>query len=91
MLISDSDERVRISLAGALGKLGDERGLEPLRTLMADSAEDVRFFAAVALARFGCEDAGSALVEFLNHPDSLFAEGAVEALAKLAADQVVTE
>ena len=91
MLISDSDERVRISLAEALGNLGAERGVEPLRTLMADSDEGVRFFAAVAVARFGCEDAGSALVEFLNHPDNLFAEGAVEALAELVADQVVKE
>jgi HEAT repeat protein len=48
-LLHDTDSNVRGAVATALGQLGDQQALEPLRTCLGDDERDVRFSASDAL------------------------------------------
>ena len=47
--LADSDEQVRISVAAALGYLGDKRAIQPLRDLLKASSGKTREIAQYAL------------------------------------------
>ncbi len=49
--LKDSDPKVRVQAAWALGKIGDARAVEPLSAALKDSHEDVREEAAEALEK----------------------------------------
>ena len=54
--LGDPAERVRAEAANALGRLGDERAVEPLLLLAEQDTRLVRMFAMQALSRFGDGD-----------------------------------
>lgn len=68
-LRSDADPRVRANLASALGEL-DPVPVDALRRAVAeDGDEEVRFEAAMSLAKVRAEGAAALLVPFLNRTD----------------------
>jgi len=66
-----SDARLRSAAAFALGVIGGDAAVERLGALEADVAEDVRFNAAIGLARQGEAGAYATLAEMLRLPDVL--------------------
>ncbi len=69
MLKSDADPRVRANLASALGELSPVP-VEALRQAIAeDGDEEVRFEAALSLARVKADGASALLVPFLSRKD----------------------
>lgn len=63
------DARLRSAAAFALGVIGGEPAVARLGELEADAAEDVRFNAAIGLARRGEAGAYATLAEMLRLPD----------------------
>jgi HEAT repeat protein len=73
---SKSDvDTLRSSAAYTLGVLGGGPALEQLRQLVDDGADDVRYNAAIGLARQGDEAAWQTLEEMLQLPDAVPAAG----------------
>ena len=73
---STSDlESLRSSAAYTLGVLGGGPAIERLRQLIDDAGDDVRYNAAIGLARQGDEAAWKTLVEMLALPDAVPAAG----------------
>ena len=76
---------VQLGAAEALVKLGDERGLPHLETALNDDDDDMRGYAAVALAELGDESIAPKLVEILGGNESIGLKfWAAEALVKLS-------
>lgn len=63
------DQGLRSAAAYTLGVLGGDAALERLEELLEDAAEDVRFNAAVGLARQGSDASWDTLSEMLALPD----------------------
>ena len=63
------DHGLRSAAAYTLGVLGGDAALERLEALLEDAAEDVRFNAAVGLARQGSDASWDTLSEMLALPD----------------------
>ena len=62
----DADAGIRKMVVYALGALPGDAQLETLRTALQDSTPDVRWNAAVALARHGHSDGGAVLHEMMD-------------------------
>ena len=62
----NQEASVRKNAAFVLGKLGDPRAVEGLRALLADTAEDVRWYAALALAELKNGDGSEVLMKLLD-------------------------
>lgn len=69
------DPGLRSAAAFTLGVVGGPGAADRLTSLLEDAAEDVRFNAAVGLARLGNEDAWDTLAEMLALPDPPAAAG----------------
>ena len=71
--VKNQDPSVRKMAAYVAGVLGDQRAVEPLRPLLNDTREDVRWNTAVALAQLGNSEGADLLVKLLDRPyvDSL--------------------
>jgi HEAT repeat protein len=80
----DSDPGVRKMVVYALGALPGDAQTDTLRTALQDSAADVRWNAAVALARKGNHDGVPVLKQML---DRSYVEQAVKREVRLDADQ----
>jgi cyclophilin family peptidyl-prolyl cis-trans isomerase/HEAT repeat protein len=74
---------VRARGALALGRIGDERAVEPLRALSTDTSPSVREQAAFAAGILGQADLSSALVPLLDDPEPAVAARAAWALGIL--------
>jgi HEAT repeat protein len=87
-LSKETDRLVRLELVGALGKLGDDRGLEVLLNALKDREAVVRREAATALSRYNSPAAFEALLTALRQNseagDRLIRQFAAEALGQLA-------
>jgi HEAT repeat protein len=70
-----TDTALRSTAAYVLGVLGGAGAVERLSELLDDAGEDVRFNAAVGLARQGNEEAWGTLAEMLALPDEPAAAG----------------
>jgi len=66
--IASKDSAVRARGALALGRIGDERAVEPLRRLVNDPSPDVREQAAFAAGILGQADLSSAITPLLGDP-----------------------
>ena len=76
---------VQLCAAEALVKLGDERGVPHLETALNDGDDDMRGYAAVALAELGDESIAPILVEILGGNERIGLKfWASEALVKLS-------
>ena len=64
-----SDPQLRSSAAFTLGVLGGQESTDRLRELAVDDKDDVRFNAALALARQGCDEAFEPIGEMLALED----------------------
>jgi HEAT repeat protein len=62
----NQEASVRKVAAHVLGKLKDPRALEGLRVLLNDSAEDVRWYAALALAQLDNSEGAQVLMKLLD-------------------------
>jgi hypothetical protein len=85
---------MRMVAAGALGRTGDQRAVEPLIVAMRDPDEDVSDSAIWALGRLGGDRAVKVLAAALkDHPDQRVRKAAAEALgwtrAKRALDPLI--
>ena len=80
---------VRLHAAEALGKIGDERAVEPLIEALNDEDASVRRGAAVALGRLGAERAVEPLIEALNDEEGHVRRGAAVALGRLGYERAV--
>ena len=93
-LIAVLKDRFRSSsgsrVAGALGKLGDKRAVEPLIAALKHPWETVRRPAALALGRLGGERAVEALIAALKHKDPALRHSAALALGR-SGDQRAVE
>ncbi len=69
------DAGLRSAAAFSLGVVGGAGAATQLTTLLDDAAEDVRYNAAVGLARLGSDDAWDTLTEMLAIPDPQAAVG----------------
>ena len=69
----NQDSSVRNIAAYVSGVLGDQRAIEPLRPLLNDTREDVRYNAALALAQLGSSEGSELLLKLLDrgYVDSL--------------------
>ena len=74
------DEGVRRHAAGALGKIGDARAVEPLIGVLSDDDENVRWRAAEALGKIGDKRAVEPLIGVLGDEDEYVRSSAAEAL-----------
>jgi len=74
---------VREATAQALGLLGDDRGIQPLRKLLKDPASSVRAAAAMALGRLGDACAFEEMIQLLRDDKEIVRNAAVAALGKL--------
>jgi HEAT repeat protein len=77
-----SDDGLRSSAAYALGVIGGDGARDRLETLCGDSADDVRYNAALGLARLGDPAAYETLAEMLALPDVAAPAGDPEAQAE---------
>lgn len=80
--LRDSNSKVRVAAAGALGGINDNRAIDPLIQSLADDDKAVRSQAMKALARIGRPAAG-ALIAALERDDALIKLGAAEALGEI--------
>lgn len=80
-----SDVPARAALATALGRIGDPRGLDALRSLLTDPAVQVRRAAAFNLGLLGEKKATDDLLRAVTDADEVTGRLAVEALGKLEA------
>ena len=78
--LEDASAGIRRAAAHALGKLGDQRALEPLRQALYDGEAGVRRDAVKSLGQL---KAVEALIEALSHPDEGVRRSAVSALDDL--------
>jgi HEAT repeat protein len=77
------DPDVRQASAAALGAVGDAAALEPLRALLGDPSNLVRFHAASSMVRLG-DDGGSAfLFDALGNPDPILRLNAIKSLVRV--------
>jgi hypothetical protein len=85
--LTGKDNRVRMEAAAALGRLGDESVLEPLKKLAADRKEDVnvRGNAYVALGTLGIPSAEEVIRGGTQDPDPFIVKCAKEGLRLLRA------
>lgn len=84
LLLSDPSKRVAVAAAVALGRLGDDDGLELLYdTVFSHPSPSVRDEAAFALARLNDDFALEQLVEALGRTDHAVREQAVRMLGRL--------
>ena len=84
----DTDKKVRMAAADALGTLGDKRALPYLAALLKDPDHDVRFASAVALGMLGDKNAVDALKSACHDANCFVRLAAEESLEKLAAKKV---
>ncbi|HXH55128.1 MAG TPA: HEAT repeat domain-containing protein [Gammaproteobacteria bacterium] len=69
MISRGIESRTKISIvADALGRIGDERAVEPLLDLMKESDSNVRTYAAKALLKIKGKKASDLLSDLLNNP-----------------------
>jgi HEAT repeat protein/CheY-like chemotaxis protein len=80
----------RLAVAEALGRIGDERAVEPLLGLLEDRDRDVRQAAVAALGRIGDERALEPLLGLLEDRDRDVRQAAAEALGRIG-DEVSVE
>ena len=90
-VLSDDDSHVpwRSMAAKGLGKLGDERGVDPLIETLSDDDRDVREAAAKALEQLGDKRAVDPLIKTLSDDDWRVRKAAAEALGKLGDKRAV--
>ncbi len=83
------DAFVRRNAAEALGRIGDENAVDPLKEALKEEYEDagVRRNAAEALGRIGAKEAVDGLIEALK--DEVVSEYAAEALGRIGAKEAV--
>ncbi len=80
--LGDAEGTVRKFAADLLGRIGDERAIEPLGMAIYDLHFDVGKAAAESLAHFGAASL-EVLKEALTHPEAGIREHAVSALGKI--------
>ena len=78
--VKNQDPSVRKIAAYASGVLGDPRAVDPLRPLLSDTKEDVRWNAALALALLGSDEGADLLMKVLE-------PGYVDTLQDFGAEQ----
>jgi HEAT repeat protein len=90
-LMHSKDERVRGSVATALGEIGDHRAVEPLIGALSHEKEDVRISAAWALGKIGDNRAVEPLIGVLGNAniDGLLSEAAAIALGNFGDTRAV--
>jgi len=76
--LSSNNHRIRIQVAGYLGKLGDSRALKPLEKLLEDENTDVRKSALTALGALGDPRSFNKIARALE--DEKLRNSAIEAL-----------
>ena len=81
--LMEGDAYVRLEAAEALGKLKNNRAVEPLIEALHDDDEDVRAEAAKALGEIGSAKAIASLIEALEDNHSEVRESAEEALGRI--------
>src|SRR5262245_48920882 len=81
--LRDGDHRVRLTAADSLGKLGDQRGVEPLMGVLADEAPEVRAQAACALWALCDRRAVPPLLSALGDDDPKVRQGSIRALGEI--------
>jgi len=71
--VKNQDPSIRLTATYVAGVLGDQRAVEPLRPLLNDTREDVRWSTAVALAQLGNSEGAEVLTKLLDrsYVDSL--------------------
>jgi len=85
----EQDAAVRIIAAGALGRIGDPRAVEPLIKLLGDKDADARKQAAVALGRIGDPRSVEALIKLLEDKDGDIRKQAGDALGRIGTPRTV--
>lgn len=81
-------DRVRMTAAYALGKIGDDRGIQPLVQAIKDEESPVRYVAPEALLRIGSA-AVKDLVDLLDNEDPEVVRLSITALGKLGDGRAV--
>jgi HEAT repeat protein len=81
--LEDTDEQIQTTAITALGRIGDERAVEPLLALLKHRKEDVREKVIYALGYIGDARAVEALLALLNKRDGAHRDTAVFALGKI--------
>jgi len=83
LALNDTDKRVRIAAAQALGDIGDSRCLDALIALLADPDKDMRFISASVLGKIGDPRAKEALMHACADENCFVRLMAKEALSRL--------
>ena len=88
----EDEDRVRMALYGALGRLGDGRGFAALAACLdREERDDVRAICIAALGKLGDERAVALIIaRFEGDPSFLVKSRAVDALGQFSSDRVVT-
>lgn len=82
--VSDSSVRVREDVAYGLAEMGDERAVEPLRSLLDDSSDYVRARALVGLARIGAPALDAIITTALADNSNVVRVSAVAAMLSVS-------
>jgi HEAT repeat protein len=79
----------RVKAVEALGRIGDERAVEPLLPLLNDPSPDVQWVTAQALGKLHDRRAVEPLIEALLNSDHWIRKGAAWALGEIEDDRAV--
>jgi HEAT repeat protein len=82
--LSDPAREVRLTAADSLGKLGDQRGVQPLMEVLADPVPEVRSMAACALSALCDRRSVPPLLSALGDGDAAVRRASVRALGEIA-------
>jgi SAM-dependent methyltransferase len=88
-LLACEDYRIVLQTVETLGKIGDERSVEPLTNILCDDDHEIRWRAAQALGRIGGERVVGALINALNDDDRTVQLIAIRALDKIGDERSV--
>ena len=89
VLATGKTRAIKIEAAEALGKIGDDRAVLSLLSVLAHDDNDVRTFAAIALGRIGDPRAVEPLIATLSDHHHEVRSSAALALGKLADQRAV--
>ncbi|MFW6134325.1 MAG: HEAT repeat domain-containing protein [Elusimicrobiota bacterium] len=87
-LLKDKSTGVRVNAVVALGKIGDERAIKPLKKLLKkDPSKAVRVMACQSLGQFNRKEVIKELSEAADNDDEMISSAAIRALGRIGGNK----